>query len=42
MQRWRKITVVASAAVQWGVEGLRGWKLVETVRGEVVKVRYTV
>ena len=35
--------VAAAAATQWGgVEGLRGGTLVETVGGEVVKVRDTV
>ena len=35
--------VAAAAATQWGgVEGLRGWKLVDTVGGEVVEVRDTV
>ena len=32
--------VAAAAAVQWGgVEGVGGWALLETVGGEVVKVR---
>ena len=34
------VAAAAAAATQWGsVEGLRGWALVETVGGEVVKVR---